>query len=39
MLGDNIEMFEAEEMLKLADLDGDGFVSFEEFLEITKPVN
>jgi len=33
-LGERIEPEELEEMMKLADFDGDGFISFEDFLQL-----
>jgi hypothetical protein len=33
-LGERIEPEELDEMMKLADFDGDGFISFEDFLQL-----
>ena len=35
MLGENIDMVEAQEMIRIGDLDGDGYINFEDFLYVS----
>ena len=37
-LGDDISDEEVKEMIRIADVDGDGFINFEEFIQwATRP--
>ena len=33
-LGENVTMDEVDEMIKEADLDGDGYINYEEFVKM-----
>lgn len=36
MLGEDIDMQEAEDMIQIGDIDQDGYISFEDFLVILR---